>query len=340
MRRTFRLALTAALLATCALGTAHAQPATADKGDAKALLASGLKLYAQKDYLGALAVFRDAYERFPSGKILLNIGTTLLKLDRKAEAANAYQGYLDSDDATPAKRAEVTKVLAELDRELGLLELDVTPEDAELQIGDSEWMPAARAKRQRVARGETVVRGRRDGYVASEQRVEIGAGERRTITIALAPEPVAAPTPAGEAVGAGVRVVATAERPRSRLGGLVRAHIDPIHAGGAGLVGLAFDVTERLQVQGAALIGTSSGGYAGVTFAVLGGRFRPIVSAGVPVFVSDGARVAVRGAGGVELALHRQLSLIAEVGLEHVVNPEDGITPTAFIPAIGAIGRL
>src|SRR5690606_20511250 len=50
----------------------------------------------------------------------------LLKLDRKAEAANAYQGYLDSEDASPAKRAEVTKVLAGLDRELGLLELDVT----------------------------------------------------------------------------------------------------------------------------------------------------------------------------------------------------------------------
>jgi hypothetical protein len=99
-------------------------------------------------------------------------------------------------------------------------------------------------------------------------------------------------------------------------------------------------VTERLQVQGAALIGTSSGGYAGVTFAVLGGRIRPLVSVGVPVFVSDGPRVALRGAGGLELALHRKLSLVAEVGVEHVVNPEEGITPTALIPAIGAIGRL
>ena len=108
------------LLATVTLaatGTAWSQapsPET-DKLDAKALMQSGLKLYAARDFLGALAVFKTAYTRFASAKILLNIGTTLTKLDRKAEAANVYQRYLDSPDADPAKRNEVKKVLAELD---------------------------------------------------------------------------------------------------------------------------------------------------------------------------------------------------------------------------------
>src|ERR1043165_5361740 len=90
---------------------ARAQPAQdADKLDAKALMQSGLKLYAAKDFLGALAVFRTAYARFPSAKILLNIGTTLTRLDRKAEAANVYQRYLDAADADPARKTEVKKV--------------------------------------------------------------------------------------------------------------------------------------------------------------------------------------------------------------------------------------
>ena len=50
-------------IAACALPApiAFAQPAppVADKVDAKALMQSGLKLYAAQDYLGALAVFLD-----------------------------------------------------------------------------------------------------------------------------------------------------------------------------------------------------------------------------------------------------------------------------------------
>ena len=54
------LALVVILGSTVASGPGFAQPAdtAGDKVDAKALLASGLKLFQAKDYLGALAVFR------------------------------------------------------------------------------------------------------------------------------------------------------------------------------------------------------------------------------------------------------------------------------------------
>src|SRR3954470_12544237 len=100
-----------------AAGPAAAQPGSpppnGDKVDAKALMQSGIRLLDAKDYLGALAVFKDAYARFPSAKILLNIGTTLTLLDRKVDAANAYQKYLDAPDTDPAKRADVTAAVAE-----------------------------------------------------------------------------------------------------------------------------------------------------------------------------------------------------------------------------------
>src|SRR3982751_3609876 len=94
-------------------GAAHAQPST-DRTDAKALVQSGVKLLDAKDYLGALAIFKDAYARFPSAKILLNIGTTYKLPGREPDAANAYQRYLDSKDTDPKRADEVHRALADL----------------------------------------------------------------------------------------------------------------------------------------------------------------------------------------------------------------------------------
>src|ERR1700704_4809066 len=87
---------------------AAAQP-TGGKGDAKSLMQTGAHLLEAKDYIGALAAFKAGYAQFPSAKFLLNMGTTQKLLDRKADAANSYQRYLDSADTDPAKHDEVTQ---------------------------------------------------------------------------------------------------------------------------------------------------------------------------------------------------------------------------------------
>ncbi len=329
---------TVLLASVLAASTARAQPAEPGKGDARALLQSGLKLFAAKDYLGALSVFETAYARFPSGKILLNIGTTLLKLERNADAANAYQRYLDAKDGDPAKRAEVEKVVADLDRSLGVLEITVEPAEAEVQIGTKSWVAAAEVARYRVDRGTITVRARRVGSVESQQSVRIDAGQKREVALVLAAEPVTTtttPTTTDGGIRAGVGPEA-----RSRLGAIAIAHIDPSNKGAAVLVGLTADVISRIQLQAAALIGPASGAYVGGSFALLDGRVRPILAAGVPVFFSDGPRVALRGAAGVELAINRHFAVIAELGVEYLVNPEPGLRTTLFIPAIGATARL
>jgi hypothetical protein len=330
-------------------------PAT-DKLDAKALMQSGLKLYAARDFLGALAVFKTAYARFASTKILLNIGTTLTKLDRKAEAANAYQRYLDSPDSDRAKHIEVRRVLGELDAAVATLELSITPAEAELQINDEDWIPAASETRHRVAPGPVAVRARHPDYKPEQHSVLATAGESLPVRIALAelpppPAPAPAPVPSlltEQSVRAVAVVPAAVEPPRSRFGVLAIAHIDLDNKGGAGpfggagLFGATIDVTHRLQAQAAALVGPDLGGYAGASFALIGGKLRPILSAGLPVFFSGGARFSVRGAGGLELDVNRHLALIAELGVEHLFNPEPGVNPARliFIPAIGAAGRL
>ena len=318
-------------------------PPASDKLDAKALMQSGLKLYADRDFLGALAVFKTAYARFASTKILLNIGTTLTKLDRKAEAANAYQRYLDSPDSDRAKHVEVRRVLGELDAAVATLELAITPADAELQVNDEDWTAAPSATRHRVAPGPVTVRVRHSAYTPDEQVVHATAGARIAVAIALAELPPPPPAPAPSAAAdRGVRAAVAVEPPRSRVGVLAVAHIDVYNAGGAGLFGVTVDITGRLQAQAAALLGPDVGGYAGASFAIVGGKLRPILSAGMPVFMSGGARFSIRGAGGLELDINRHLALIAELGVEHVFNPGLEVRPTQLIliPALGAAGRL
>ena len=320
---------------------ARLSPAASDKLDAKALMQSGLKLFAAKDFLGALAVFKTAYARFASAKILLNIGTTLTRLDRTAEAANVYQRYLDSPDADPAKRKGVTQALAELDASVAILELTITPPDAERQINDDDWTPATAAPRVRVAVGPVTLRARHADYKPDEQVVQATAGGKLAVAIALAE----IPRPVVEAPHTiygtnGQMTSAAVEPPRARIGVIALAHVDLSNGGGAGLVGFTADVSHRVQAQVAAILGPSYGGYAGASLAILDGNLRPILSAGVPVFASNGARVAVRGAAGLELALNRHLALIVELGVEYLTNPETDVERTLFVPAIGAAGRL
>jgi hypothetical protein len=337
-------------LATCLLGGVAARAARADtppqagRVDAQSLMQSGVRLFEAKDYLGALAVFKDAYSRFQSAKILLNIATTLTLLDRKADAANAYQQYLDSHDSDPTKRADVLAVLADLDRVLGRLEISVTPADAEVQINDGEWTPAASVALVRIPQGGFTVRARKDKFQSEAKSANIIIGEKAAIRIdmtAIPETPRIGTGPVGDGNGAigaiGDRPV---EGPRTRFAGIALAHLDIPRGGAAARVGLAVDVTNQLAIQAAALIGPTTGGYAGASFTFLPGSLRPFGAVGMPLFFSDGPRYGVRAGGGLEIVITRHVSLIAELGIEVLLNPEDDILKAVMIPAVGATGRL
>jgi hypothetical protein len=300
-----------------------------DKKDPTALRDLGNKLFEDGNYLGALAAYKEAYGLYPSVKILLNIGVTLNKLERSAEAANAFQKYVDALDADPATKPEIEKAIVELDKKLGVIELTITPPDAQIQINEGEWVAAP--KLYRVNPGSITINARREGYVQQSKPVKIAAGEKQAIPIKLelVPEKVRIE-----------KVFAPTEGPRSRVGAIAMEHLDIPHKGAATRVGVTFDIIDRISVQGAALLGPNYGGYVGGAFSVLTGNLRPIIAVGMPVFFSDGARYGLRGAGGIEFQINRHVSLTAELGVEYMVNPEMDIKETVFIPAVGATGRL
>lgn len=331
------LALVAAL-ATVAV----AQPADPkeNKVDAQSLMQSGVKLLEAKDYLGALAVFKTAYERFPSTKILLNIGTTLKYLDRDPDAANAYQRYLDANDADPKRRAELGKLVEKIDKTSGRYEITPTPSDAAVTIDDEDWLHLVHGKVWRVSPGRHSITVKADGYEPKTKSVEVKAGESIALEIQLSPIPKQAPAVI-TVVEPQNKIVATpaVEGPRSRFGAIVLGHFDIPH-GGAALVGVTADVIDRVEARATAILGPKIGAYAGATFSFLTERYRPYISAGVPVFFSSGARYGIRGAGGLEYIVNRHLALVVEAGVEHEFNREMGVKPTVFVPAVGVLGRL
>jgi hypothetical protein len=326
---------------------AQPDPQPAGKVDARALMQSGVKLLEAHDYLGALAIFKDAYARFPSAKILLNIGTTLALLDRKPDAANAYQKYVDSPDVDPTKRADVVAQLAELDKASGILELAVTPSNAEVLL-DGTWAPVTPSMVWRVPPGDFSVQARAKGFEPREIHGTVVAAGHQPVAITLSAI-VVPTTVAPEAVV----VTLAPEPPRSRFGGFVVAHVSVVpKLGSAALLGASADITSRFAGEAAVILGpglASSGSatlpppklgaYAGARFTLLPGSSRPYVAAGFPIFFDDGPRVFVRGAGGVELVVSRRLSFQIELGAEVDLNAQMDIRTFALVPAIGVVGR-
>jgi hypothetical protein len=355
-----RIALAAAALVLVP-AVAAAQPAPAgDRGDAKALVQTGVKLLDAKDYLGALATFKEAYSRYPSAKILLNIGTTLHLLGRDVEAANTYQRYLDASDADPARADEVKQVLAELDAKLGRISIQVTPADAEVQIGD-EWMPAAKARLVRFAPGDVKISARKTGWSTAATTVKAIGGVESMAALTLTQTPTDTVSTEGgpdhwphDYTSDMLPSHWEHEEPRARIGALANVHVSVYpKLGSAWLVGGTVDALPRLSIDAALLLGPglvsdgmatlpppSFGGYVGASYALMTGKLMPRALVGFPVFASDGARMFVRVGGAAEYAASRHLAVIVEVAGEIAINPQDDIRSLAIVPALGVTGRL
>jgi hypothetical protein len=183
------------------------------RAEAGKLVREGVRLLEADDLPGALARFRAAYARYPSPKILVNIGTTLTRMGRTVEAANTYQRYLEATGAEASRISEVKDVLASLDPALGKLTIFCDPGDAEVRVNDDEWLQPASAHTVRVPPGTYVVRARRGTQVAEETGA-VGRGETQQIALTLREAPPA-PTrePKPTALPTAARVATAAEPP-------------------------------------------------------------------------------------------------------------------------------
>jgi hypothetical protein len=163
------------------------------RAEAQALMIEGVRQLQARSYDQALANFLEAYGRFPSPKILLNIGSTLRDMGRLADAANTYQRYL-ADPASGSDRvAEVKELLIRLDEQLTLLTIRVVPRGSEVSIDAGPFVAVGSSLVTRVRPGLHLVRIRH-GEHADELTVNGFEGENKEVLATLKlPEPASDP---------------------------------------------------------------------------------------------------------------------------------------------------
>ena len=287
---------------------------------AQALMIEGVKRLQAKEYDQALANFLDAYAKFPSPKILLNIASTLRDMGRLSDAANTYQRYLLDPITGNERITEVKDILLALDRQLTVLTIRIAPAGARVSIDAGPFVEVGASLQVRVRPGLHLVR-LRHGERTTERTVNGFEGELKDVELALddtpppAPASAAPPTqawladserygtadatsnervvlsrPNGPPVAAFVPrfetadevLVVTANREGDISSGVITVlRIDGEGRGFAGGIGFAI-ARGRFEGDLMLLRSNQTGGYLGVRYRILGGFFRPYVGAGMP----------------------------------------------------------
>lgn len=168
---------------------------------AAALMTEGVRQLHALAYDQALANFLEAYAKFPSPKILLNIGSTLRDMGRLADAANTYQRYLSDPATGPERIAEVKQLLVLLDQQLTLLAIRVVPKGSEVSIDGGPFIAVGSTLQTRVRPGIHLVRVRK-GDATSELTVNGFEGESKEVTASVVDAMAGAHAPAAPPPGA------------------------------------------------------------------------------------------------------------------------------------------
>jgi hypothetical protein len=179
----------AAAPAASAAAAASAKPAPkpADKAAAKKLLAQGNQLVGEGDYLGALEKFRAAYDKFPSPKILLNIGTTLRQLGRNVEAADVYQKYTQDPEHDAAREKDVERMLGEIDAVVGHIVVTVDDPAATVRLDGKPIEPFTNGESRRVEPGEHTLTAEKPGAATVVQSIVVKARQEHLVNLRFAP---------------------------------------------------------------------------------------------------------------------------------------------------------
>jgi hypothetical protein len=202
------MALAAAICAAAPSAAAQkGAPTWADKAAAQRLLREGNQAVGDGDYTAALAKFEAAKAKYPSPKLLVNIGTTLRLLGRYAEAAAAFEAYLADPAAEKGRVAEIHRALAEIDALVGRLKIVVREPDAKVRLDGKELASWKSGDVVRVNPGEHSVVAERPGRPPAVRSLRVAGNEVREVLLEFtAPQrvliaPPSPQRPIGIAVG-------------------------------------------------------------------------------------------------------------------------------------------
>ncbi|HNS96913.1 MAG TPA: hypothetical protein PLJ27_15265 [Polyangiaceae bacterium] len=327
-----------------ALGSSHAvaAPTAQDETKARQLFNEGVEALNRGQFTEALDKFEQAYGLWNNPKILLNIATTLRELDRLIEAAQAYEAYFENPNADRSRIPEVQNVLSEIDKKIVSLTVEVRTEGSTLRVDgapiEHRTSDAPGKWFVRLMPGEHILVISKEGFVSQTEKFSAHAGEKVTFRVRLEPEevqPTAMEQPELEDTeDDGLFSHA------GQFGLVARVDVDGKLRGAVGVVGVTYGLGDWFEGQVAALNGRDKGFEVDVSWLMTRGRFKPVVSIGIPTFFVDSGRVGIHGAVGLQVDPSRHWGVLAQVGGASFFNAPDNRESFAFVPALGVQGRF
>lgn len=162
--------------------------------------AEGRALFEAGRLAEAHAALQQAFEAEGTPQQAANLGTVELLLERYRDAAEHLQRALTSleraprEDAAPSALDEVRRSLDQAAREVGALDLRVSPEHAKVKLDGSE-LDLSASSLVFVEPGPHVLSASAEAHAHARVELTIDRGERRSVELVLAELPAAPPAP-------------------------------------------------------------------------------------------------------------------------------------------------
>ena len=157
-----------------------------NKAQAKTLLGLGTRLYEQGDVAGALEKFQAAYAAFPSPKLMFNIGEANRDLHRPVEALEAFEKFLaGATDAPTQKVADVRMAMAQLQKQLGQIQVDCMTSGSEVSVDGKRVGITPLLGPIWATPGHHQVAAKHESVAPAIEEVDVKAGEVRNVTLRL-----------------------------------------------------------------------------------------------------------------------------------------------------------
>ena len=188
-----------------------AQLSNAQQLELAGLLRRAREAYQSGDFNQALLTYQSAYAILPQPDILYQIALCHDKSEQLVEARDAYLSYLAADEQS-GRRGQVEARIETLNERIeraqrGVLEITVTPEDAEIFIDDEPLLERPARLDDLSPERPVRVRVEAPGHLTSQLEVKPEAGQTRQLDVVLTPRPevavAAAPQRDGGGSGAG-----------------------------------------------------------------------------------------------------------------------------------------
>ena len=175
--------------------------ASAQEGDgepAAALFQEGVARFGQGDFAGALESFTASYEARPNPALRFNVGVCHFNLRHWIQARRELSQYLveiDPSLTTDGRRRQVEALLAQVDPHVGLLDVEVSEQEATVSVDSTEFGTSPLAAPVALEPGVHQLEVSLEGREPFTRTIEVSAGQRTALNVVLVliPEPPPAP---------------------------------------------------------------------------------------------------------------------------------------------------